>query len=390
MAGFRDVAVRFYFGLSLAILWDIVHEQVKSVAPGHAIRRRGRTEQGVALYNPRRCADIYGRPLRGEVCVTRETDFIVLLSDPDVLQLMLSACPDGVIATNAEGDIMLYTGASERIFGFEPMDVMHKDIGVLLATPETRDRLWAEFDEHGTVVSMELPAVRKDGHQFAIAMSATSLRDRSGARIASIFYVRDHSAVRAIEDALRSNNSQLNHLVLTLDHVARHDQLTALLRRGSAMEAAEEAILTSGLDRSNFGVALFDLDHFKSVNDSYGHLIGDQVLASVAEILQASARQGDIVGRFGGEEFVAFLPGASLDAVATFAERVRTAVETARIEAAETCIHVTISAGVAAIPSCANSLNEAIRIADDRLYAAKRGGRNRVVCKDRARGGQAA
>lgn len=322
--------------------------------------------------------------------MTRETDFIVLLSDPDLLQLMLFACPDGVIATNPEGEIMLYTGASERIFGFDPVDVMHKDIGVLLATREARDHLWAELDERGSVVSMELSAVRKDRHQFAIAMSATSLTDRYGSRIASIFYVRDYSAVRAIEDALRSNNSQLNHLVLTLDHVARHDQLTTLLHRGSAMEAAEEAILTSGLDRSNFGVALFDLDHFKSVNDSYGHLIGDQVLASVADILQSSARQGDIVGRFGGEEFVAFLPGASLDAVATFAERVRTAVETARIEAAEAYIHVTISAGVAAIPSCADSLNEAIRIADDRLYAAKRAGRNRVVRHDKARGRHAA
>jgi diguanylate cyclase (GGDEF)-like protein len=156
------------------------------------------------------------------------------------------------------------------------------------------------------------------------------------------------------------------------------------------MEAAEEAILTSGLDGSNFGIALFDLDHFKSVNDSYGHLIGDQVLAAVAEVLQSTARHGDIVGRFGGEEFVVFLPGASLDAVATFAERVRAAVQGARIQAEDAVIHVTISAGVAAIPSCADSLNEAIRIADDRLYAAKRAGRNRVVRHDKARGRHAA
>ena len=189
--------------------------------------------------------------------------------------------------------------------------------------------------------------------------------------------------MREIEDALRRNNAQLNHLVSELDHLARHDQLTGLLHRGSAVEAAEDALLASGLERQPFGVALFDLDHFKLVNDSYGHLVGDRVLATLAGIMRRTARANDIVGRFGGEEFVAFLPGADLEAVSGFAERVRCAIEQLPLTINDD-IHVaiTVSAGVAALPSCADSLNDALRVADDRLYAAKRAGRNRVVNHD--------
>ena len=215
---------------------------------------------------------------------------------------------------------------------------------------------------------------------FSAAISAAVLRDRYGSYLGTVAYVRDHSDVRAIQDALQSNNEQLEDMVEELNQVAQHDQLTGLLYRGSAIQAAEAALLESGLTRRGFAVVVFDLDHFKLVNDSYGHLVGDEVLAALARILKATARDGDIVGRFGGEEFIAFLPGTGAAEAARFAERVRTAIEAARIVVGnEARISVTVSAGLAAIPSCADSLQEAIRIADDRLFVAKRGGRNRVV-----------
>jgi len=131
------------------------------------------------------------------------------------------------------------------------------------------------------------------------------------------------------------------------------------------------------------GVVLLDLDRFKLINDSFGHLVGDRVLAEVAAVLRKATRQGDIIGRYGGEEFVAFLPGADLQAVSQFAERVRAAVERARITLDDNLsVPMTISGGVACIPGCADSLNEALRVADDRLYAAKRAGRNRIASTD--------
>ncbi len=312
------------------------------------------------------------------------TDFLALLSDSDMLQLMLVACPDGIVATDADGVITLYSGASESMFRFDPYEVLGRDISVLLATPEASRLLQAEMDVGGQVTNLELPGVRKNAAPFVAAFSAALIRDRYGEVLGTVMYIRDHSNARAIEDALRRNNAQLNHLVSKLDHLARHDQLTKLLNRGSAVEAAADAILATGfVEGVTFGVALFDIDHFKQVNDSHGHLAGDLVLASLGNILRKAVRNGDIVGRFGGEEFVAFLPGASLEQAANFAERVRLAIEAARVSVSdELTVAITVSAGVAAIPGCADSLNEALRIADDRLYAAKRAGRNRVQESD--------
>ncbi|HNM78166.1 MAG TPA: sensor domain-containing diguanylate cyclase [Tepidiformaceae bacterium] len=318
-----------------------------------------------------------GRPLTGQ------TDFIALLTDPDLLQLMLFACPDGVIVTDQAGDIALFAGASEAMFGYEPVEVMGRSFRTLIADAQSHRRLRDQLDRHTTVSNMEVLAARKGGGRFSAAFSAAVMRDRYGCILGTVYYVRDHSSVREIEDALRSKNAQLNHLVSKLDHLAHHDQLTGLLRRGSAMEEAEDVLLASGLERPNFGVAVFDLDHFKLVNDSYGHLIGDKVLTSVGAALRKVARHGDIVGRLGGEEFVAFLPGADLAAVAAFAERARAAIEGTRILLSDgLTVSVTTSGGVAAIPQCADSLIDALRIADDRLYAAKRAGRNRIISDD--------
>jgi len=315
--------------------------------------------------------------------VTGQTDFIALLTDPELLQLMLVACPDGLLATDEEGRIALYAGACEAMFAYDPVDVMGREWGILLANDESHDLLKAELATNGKVVNYEIPARRRGGVCFSAAVSAAVMKDRYGGTLGTIFYIRDHSGVREIEDALRKNNARLNHLVSKLDHMAKHDQLTGLMRRGSAMEAAEDAILDSGFDQQGFGVALFDLDQFKSVNDSYGHLVGDAVLATLAGAFRRTARQSDIVGRFGGEEFVVFLPGADLEAVTNFAERVRQSIERSRVPIADgVSVSMTVSAGVAAIPSCAESLNEALRIADDRLYAAKRAGRNRVVSSE--------
>lgn len=320
-----------------------------------------------------------------------EPDFIGVLSDPDLLQLMLFACPDGVLATDAQHRIVLYTGSCEEIFGFAPFEVLHRDVGVLFATDRAYSHLRDLLTRDGHVANVELPAVRKDAASFSCAISAAVLRDRYGTYLGTVAYVRDHSAVRAIEDTLRSNNEQLEGLVYELDHVARHDQLTGLLHRGSAIEAAEAALLDSGLSRRGFGVVVMDVDHFKLVNDSYGHLVGDEVLAGLAAVLKATAREGDVVGRFGGEEFIAFLPGASLRDAVAFAERTRCAVAEAKVFVGnEARIGVTLSAGVAAIPSCADSLQDAIRLADDRLFVAKRAGRNRVIGMDERKDGRSA
>lgn len=307
-------------------------------------------------------------------------DFVTFLSDPDLLQLMLFACPDGVVATDERDRIVLYTGASEQMFGFAPFEVMHEEFGILFASPREYARLRRDIAMTGTVANLEIQARRRDTAAFPAAVSAAALRDRYGGYLGTVLYIRDHTEARALQERMRSNAERLGTLVIELDYAARHDRLTGLLYRAAALDAAEAELLRQGLHRRHFGVAILDVDRFKTVNDSYGHLGGDAVLSRLAAILRDTARHEDIIGRFGGEEFIAFLPGAGLDDTHRFAERVRDAVERAELPmSAELRIHVTVSAGVASLPSCADSLNEAIRVADDRLYEAKRAGRNQVV-----------
>jgi diguanylate cyclase (GGDEF)-like protein len=125
---------------------------------------------------------------------------------------------------------------------------------------------------------------------------------------------------------------------------------------------------------------LCDLDRFKSVNDTYGHQVGDAVLKQLARILKNEAREIDRVGRYGGEEFMLLLPGTVLDAAVTFAERARKAVEAHTFTFEGGTLQRTMSCGVAAWPHPRiGDCDALVKAADDALYVAKETGRNRVI-----------
>ena len=125
-------------------------------------------------------------------------------------------------------------------------------------------------------------------------------------------------------------------------------------------------------------LVLFDIDRFKSINDSFGHYAGDHVITQIADICQQQKRKSDIIARFGGEEFLMLLPETKLAAAERVAERLRRKVEMSAISVASSAITTTISIGVAeANPTMAN-IFDLIKLADKALYIAKDSGRNRV------------
>ncbi len=127
------------------------------------------------------------------------------------------------------------------------------------------------------------------------------------------------------------------------------------------------------------GVVLLDLDHFKSVNDTYGHLVGDRLLTSVAAIVASILREGDILIRYGGEEFLAVLPAASSQDIRAISERVRRAVEDSSLVEGSQTVRITVSIGGAAYPNQnVESAEALVELADEALYGAKQSGRNRV------------
>lgn len=163
-------------------------------------------------------------------------------------------------------------------------------------------------------------------------------------------------------------------LIRQLRDQARADPKTGLLNSATWFKDA-----AAELDRSttkNAALLMLDLDHFKMINDRHGHLIGDKHLRGVADVLKAEVRATDLVGRFGGEEFVILLPStAQADALA-IAERIRRRVATVAIEGLDS---VTVSVGVAAHPDHGETLEEVVSAADRALLAAKTAGRNRTL-----------
>lgn len=169
-------------------------------------------------------------------------------------------------------------------------------------------------------------------------------------------------------------------LVKKLNLQATTDELTGIYNRHYLMQWGLQELERARRDGTHLGILMMDLDHFKQINDSHGHMAGDEVMTSVAACVQAGLRDGDIVGRFGGEEFLVFLPGADLPAVIQVAERLRQQIEILTIPFEKQKITLTASFGVHAFGGEQDiSLDKLLQITDRALYQAKSGGRNRVT-----------
>ncbi|WP_260958722.1 GGDEF domain-containing protein [Pseudomonas citri] len=199
--------------------------------------------------------------------------------------------------------------------------------------------------------------------------------------------------------ALRSPDNSINHVCLVIYDVTdvatnRHqlqaanaqlqklsstDRLTGLYNRGHW----EESLRTAHARHQRYGTALslvmFDIDHFKRVNDTYGHQAGDKVIEQVAGLLHEHVRESDVAGRYGGEEFGVVLSDTDKEGAQIFAERLRKAVETLLVRYNDQSIRFTISLGVAELNGPSNSHAELISRADQALYSSKKNGRNQVT-----------
>ena len=161
--------------------------------------------------------------------------------------------------------------------------------------------------------------------------------------------------------------------------LARHDGLTGIFNRQHFVECAEEVLATASLRHEPACLILFDLDHFKQINDAYGHLVGDRVLHRTAEVCRQQLRQNDIFGRLGGEEFGILLPGCAVDTVMARAEAIRAAIASATSERDLRDVTVSASLGIAGTRDAGYDLRQLMADADDALYRAKHAGRNQVV-----------
>jgi len=164
--------------------------------------------------------------------------------------------------------------------------------------------------------------------------------------------------------------------------LANADSLTGLPNRRRTYELGKEAMAKALEDKLPLTVAVVDLDHFKSINDRFGHAGGDQVLQEFARVCRESIRAEDILGRWGGEEFLIVMPGASLDVALIALERVRTLALRIELPSMSAGLRVCLSAGLASLEPNLKTLDELIARGDAALYRAKHEGRDLVRIAD--------
>ena len=233
----------------------------------------------------------------------------------------------------------------------------------------------------GPVIACSLVDLSRESASFAAAtLVLCAFLLIQGYRLHRMYWnLLENRAVEARQTAeLQAAKAAAEAAHEVLRFQATHDGLTGLYNRTEALAFLEREISRAARIREPISVLMIDVDHFKKINDTYGHFSGDDVLRAVAHILKQATRAYDVVARYGGEEFVIIMSGSNDKETQRFAERVCSSVAGTPIALGANALNVTISIGCVSVRSVP-SQRELLLMADEALYQAKREGRNRVV-----------
>lgn len=277
---------------------------------------------------------------------------------------------DAMFLWSPDGTIYSANPEACRIFGMTKQEIYSIGFEGLLDQDKLLHEARSERQRTGKFRG-ELTGVKRGRTKFPIEISSCVFKNKDGLeRISST--VRDITGQKRAQEELRESNKRLYMLSNT-------DPLTHLYNRRHLMESLDKEMKRLERTKSEITLLLFDVDHFKTVNDAFGHQEGDAVLVAVAKVAQEMLRCNDIAARYGGEEFVLLLPETSLVGGVTVAERLREAVQALSFAAPVGNLTVTVSVGVATFPSdSVDGVDSLLHMADQALYRAKNSGRNRV------------
>jgi len=223
--------------------------------------------------------------------------------------------------------------------------------------------------------------ITREGKDFVVTdLGSTNGTYLNDSRISCPTVLRNGDRIRVgatIFKFIWSDDIEAEYLDQLYQYTIR-DGLTGLYNKKNLLETLENEFQRCKRYNRQLTVMMMDLDHFKKVNDTYGHLAGDRVLVAVADVLKSYFRTADFIARFGGEEFCVILPETPLPAAHLTAERIRMAIAQIKLVDNDREIQVTVSIGVAAYDPAMTSHIELVQKADQMLYKAKEGGRNRV------------
>jgi diguanylate cyclase (GGDEF)-like protein/PAS domain S-box-containing protein len=256
---------------------------------------------------------------------------------------------------------------------------------ILLAAIQARNAQEARGERVTQPLYIETPQLRRDGSEVWVETVSTRIYDENGTLSGYIGVTRNIEERRRYQAMLENANQQLQvqlaeitALQNQLQEKAMRDGLTGLYNRHYLHETLPRELARAEREALPLAVVMIDIDHFKAINDTHGHMAGDQALQRIAEILQHLTRESDLVCRFGGEEFLVALPGLTLPDALARTETWRTAIAAARLDQAGQSIRLTASQGIATFPEHGRNDATLLANADAALYAAKRAGRDRI------------
>ncbi|SMH59839.1 sensor domain-containing diguanylate cyclase [Azospirillum agricola] len=280
------------------------------------------------------------------------------------LEAILEQSPIGVsVSRRDDGRIVFVNTRFAELIGLPRERLVGSRARDYYLDNHQRERVLERLRAAGAVVNMEVQFKKADGSPFWTLFTVNQAIIQ-GVEV-NLAWIYDYTERRNMEEALRD--------------MASRDPLTGIHNRRSFMELARQQLARAHRFHEPLAVFVLDVDHFKRINDSYGHATGDDALRMVAAGCQAILREYDLLGRLGGEEFVVVLPGATADETRVVAERVRRYLARMPIPGPDGRFHLTSSIGIAGLEGATDTLEKAIHRADLALYRAKHEGRNRVV-----------
>jgi len=317
---------------------------------------------------------------------------------PDRVRSAFDALSEGVVVIDKQGQIVLANAGFRRLHPDAIRDLTGKKISDqawLVDAIGNHPATWPwerAMSTKASVTGETIKIERGGGESVRVTINcAPVLDERKNAR-GCLITLDDLTLVEHMNQQLLDTVAQLEvakHQIeaqnAELRHMADHDQLTGALTRRAFLERAQQMFLKGAAQRGgDVSCIMVDIDHFKSINDRFGHLLGDQVIHRVALTLREATPAGDLVCRYGGEEFCMLVTGVKAHQAQEFADQIRKLIENSCASAVlpGQAARITASFGVVSFDSGAATLAELIKQADQALYLAKSSGRNRVCRYD--------